>query len=130
MRIYTKNYIFFTLLVLKVCANLFTLGKHELDPCLNDIESNMKLNVDGFLQKYRSLLRRLFFAYIDSVPRMSQGLIRGFFGRYLANNGLKLVTLGYTKFDGNDFDDEQDEVITIDSSSSEDDYLQSSKKVT
>lgn len=96
---------------------------------MNDIESNMKLNVDGFLQKYRSLLRRLFFAYIDSIPRMSQGLIRGFFGRYLANNGLKLVTLGYTKFDGNDFDDDQDEAITIDSSSSEDDYLQSSPKV-
>jgi hypothetical protein len=73
------------------------------------------LTATEFLSKYQNVLKRLFFAIIGKNKTHSQGVFRGFFGKYLYDCGLKLVSKNSKQY--NDTEDDKD-CIVIDSTSS------------
>ena len=82
--------------------------------CLNDIEANSATCTD-FLEQYRGLLTRLFFAYVATYKqkKLTKRIAQRFLKKHLQEIGLKLVPVAHKRFESNSEDD--DSVISLDS---------------
>lgn len=83
---------------------------------MRNIEENSQTCTD-FLGQYQGLLTRVFFAYVNTCQskKLTSRFIRGFFRNHLQEHGLKLTAISHKRLDSKN-DDDDDSVISLDSS--------------